>query len=170
MRQRGPSNSAESDLIVALTGYQNVSTPSNDYQHVPVNWWNSVAPLPKPGSLCTPQNLSAGDSFTTTSGIFQWTVTYPDNTNTLIPFTSYRGVNLEACDVSYLGIDANTLSFNFGLSASVLCNSTDLPILMRAYWSPWSGPNSYYDDFLQLVARKTVTNDIYKGVTGIHAL
>jgi hypothetical protein len=169
VRQRVPSNSSESSLIVALAGYQNVSTLSNDYQHVPVNWWNSIVPLPKPGSLCTPQNLSAGDSFTTTSGIFQWTVTYPDNTDPSIPFIPYRGVNLEACDVSYLGINANALSSNFGLSASVLCNSTDLPILMRAYWSPWGGSSNYYDEWLQLVALNRISN-VYKGVTGIHAM
>ena len=102
----------------------------------------------------------------TTSAIFPWTITYPDSTNTSVPYIPYRGTNFDACDVSVLGIEANALSATVGLSANVLCSSAALPILMRTSVKPWGGLDSFYGTSFEQGARKSYL----VGIDAAHAL
>ena len=143
-----------------MTGYQIVITSSKNFNEVPFNWWNHIAPLPKTGSLCTPQNFTAGSTFFTDYATFQWEVVSPNFNDLSVQFISYKGTNLNSCDAAMLTVDANIISSTVSLSSYVLCLDEEFPVLIRTLWNPWGGASDTETQVVKQEFSSSTTNTL----------
>ncbi len=120
-----------------------IQTPNKNFNSTDPHWWNRFAPFHKPGSLCSSQNFTTGDTVTTTYSLFQWTIISPNATNLSASSVAYKGTNLDSCDVLYMGIDANIQGPSVSAYATIQCDDPQAPLIMRTSWSVWGADSSY---------------------------
>ncbi|KAG9027903.1 hypothetical protein FRB95_007065 [Tulasnella sp. JGI-2019a] len=114
-------------LNVALTGYQVVSSLNPDYGVTQSHWFDRFT-IKSSQSLCDPHRFAIGESFITNQTIFNWKIaSLWDTTNTANPDVSYTGGTLDSCDVVFMAIDANVVTWTVTFSATVECQDNGFP-------------------------------------------
>lgn len=111
-------------LSVALTGYQDVTRVSTNYNATQFLWFNGFIPSAKPGSLCDPHILALGDTFSTNYNVFTWTITAigsrTGDTTVHQAGVEYKSQPL-VCDAAVLELIANANAFSVTMIAFVIC-------------------------------------------------
>ena len=159
----------DTDSLVALTGYQVIPAPSPNYNATDPHWWNRFGVHNRPGTLCASYSFSAGDTLSTTYGIFPWTVVSPNVHILSDSKFLYTGVNFDSCDVYSMGIQADVLATTVDVYATVMCNSADIPILIRTAWTGW-GSSSSYDQKVQRLINARPEGNLTGPASGINSV
>jgi hypothetical protein len=115
-------------VVVALTGYETVTTLVDDFNTTQRFWYDPFLPGrgPQPGTLCDPHELNVGDSFITNSSLFEWKLvtigTNPKNTTRNIV---YKGSTLESCDINAIYMTADLRTRTTDTIAVITCQDVD---------------------------------------------
>ncbi|KAG8995952.1 hypothetical protein FRB94_008689 [Tulasnella sp. JGI-2019a] len=181
-------------LNFALTGYEIVSVVQSDFDKVPDLWFWRFGNKPLPGTLCDPRVLNMGDNFFTNYTLLPWTIdtifekppldfSFNASRNPTIPTLSYSGHNLDNCDIVNMAVTGNLQPPAYTFKASVICNDTDLPIMMSTTYSEDSVniPMEYFlgvllpqidlgVDLFLLSARTDLNNSLTAGLVNLNAL
>jgi hypothetical protein len=147
-------------LTVAITGYNVILTQSDNFSQVDHHWWYKFISPPKPGSQCSHQNFTVGDTLITSNSFFDWRVISPSASDALAPYVSYNGTSMDTCDVFSLAIEANLQTMMINLHANVGCHGGGLPGVIRTTWSPWGSDTGYIID--------KIRNDFFLGKSGAY--
>jgi hypothetical protein len=141
----------------ALAGYETVTGFDSNFNITQDLWFHRFLPSygPKPGTLCDPRLLSLGDTITTNSSLFQYTIASIDTANAGDSGFSYEGWTLENCDITSLFVNADANTFIIDFTALVSCQASAAQILqgnnyeitVRADW-PMSTLSGQYASLL----------------------
>ncbi|KAG8872728.1 hypothetical protein FRB97_007411 [Tulasnella sp. 331] len=133
-------------LNYALTGYEVVPTSSPDYNYVPNHWYSRFAPRPKPGSYCSPNKLTIGDSFVTNTSILTYqlvTVLGSSKQTSSQANIDYKGTTLESCDVLYMSARVDARLLTSVIMAGVACtDEMGFPVVFSTSFNS----AAYHDD------------------------
>jgi hypothetical protein len=108
-------------------------------------WYDRFFPgVAKPGTLCDPHVFNVGDSFTTSYGIFQWTVEFIAKPNAGKSGIAYSGTTLENCDITALYLNGDMRTSTLDVAAVVSCHvQNDFDMNIRTSFSIDSLPGKH---------------------------
>ncbi|KAG9027906.1 hypothetical protein FRB95_007068 [Tulasnella sp. JGI-2019a] len=113
-------------ILVALAGYQVVTSLNPDYGVTQSHWYDRFTPsrFKSSQSLCDPHPFAIGDTFVTNQTIFNWNIASLWNTTSSVTGysgVSYAGITLDSCDVAFMAVDANLITWTATFSATIEC-------------------------------------------------
>lgn len=127
----------------ALTTYETAITTQDNYNFTQALWYQRFTGRSPPGSQCSSYNISIDEKFTTTNGLFQYTLLSIDGGRQSI---SYSAIPLYGCDVIDMIVDADTGASMVTLIAYVACTVSDFSFVSKTSYVVSALPSLRGDD------------------------
>lgn len=99
--------------------------------------------IPKPGSTCDPYIFKVGDSFTGNYSFFEWKIDSIVKPTAGDSSVSYTGLPLTSCDILFIFIDGNLLSWNLDFVVVVACEGSSFQVSAKTSFSVNQLPGRY---------------------------
>jgi hypothetical protein len=130
---------------VALAGYAMITAFETEFNVTQKLWYHRFFPdVAKPDTLCDPHVFNVGDSFTTSYGIFQWTIKSIVKPSAGKSGIAYSGTTLEDCDIATLYLNGDLRTSTLDVTAMVSCNiQNDFDLNIKTTFSIDSLPGKH---------------------------